>query len=638
MTSEVIRMVRKKRKKWKKYLYTRCNQDLAEYVKCAREVKKIVKKTKKNFEKKLAQNAKSNPRAFFKYLGSKKSNRERIGPLKINGECIDSNADMADALNDFFSSVFTVEDKNIVPELSPFDCAFDIGDVDFSTVKVIKKIKKLKKHSAPGSDGLRPLIFIELCDEIAIPLSMIFSLSYKTGQVPTEWKSANVSPIFKKGSKASPGNYRPVSLTSVACKLMESMIKDTIVEHLSKNKLIFSSQHGFMQKKSCLTNLLEYTEQLLDLIDSGKPVDMVYLDFAKAFDKVPHHRLKLVLTAHGIKGEILNWIVDWLTNRRQCVVLNGESSKWRPVTSGVPQGSVLGPVLFTIFINTFDIPIDSLTDILSKFADDTKVGRVVISDNDHKTMQSAIDLIMKWSREWQMDFNISKCKILHFGRSNQCKSYLMDGQPLKACSEETDIGVIISNDLKPSLQCAAAAKKANMTLGRMARAVTYRDRHVWLRLYQVYVRPQLEYAIQAWRPWLSKDINLLESVQKRAIRMTSGLKGRNYEEKLHELGMQSLEDRRTRGDAIQIWKILNNHDNVSEDTWFTRCIHNSTRDTRQSVNDLNLEHKTFNTDIRKNSFSVRGSRLWNSLPNDLRSSMKLREFKARYDEIYIHRS
>ena len=296
---------------------------------------------------------------------------------------------------------------------------------------------------------------------------------------------------------------------------------------------------------------------------------------------------------------------------------------------------MIGPVLFTIYINTFDLPIQSLTDILSKFADDTKVGKVINSDSDLLAMQSIIDSVLKWSKDWQMDFNVMKCKVVHFGRNNQNHNYTMDGQSLEASKAEKDVGVIISNDLKPSLQCAAAAKKANMTLGRMARAVSYRDRNVWLRLYQVYVRPQLEYAVQAWSPWLAKDIKLLENVQRRAVRMTSGLKGKNYEEKLLELGMQSLESRRMRGDAIQTWKILSGYDDVDEKTWFSRCYEHAARETRQSSNDLSLQHRPFKHDYHKNSYSIRATRQWNELPISIRQSKTIREFKSSYDRVFV---
>ena len=201
-------------------------------------------------------------------------------------------------------------------------------------------------------------------------LTHIFNLSMQTGDVPFAWKCANVTPVFKKGSRAKPENYQPVSLTEIPCKLMESIICDEIVEHLSSNQLIRSSQHGFLRKKSCLTNLLSFLEILTNAHEQGKSVDIVFLDFAKAFDKVPKQRLLEKIQAHGIQGNVINWIHQWLSGRKQRVVINGSHSDWSDVKSGVPQGSILGPLAFIIFINDIDCCAEMI-DVILKFADDT---------------------------------------------------------------------------------------------------------------------------------------------------------------------------------------------------------------------------------------------------------------------------
>jgi Reverse transcriptase (RNA-dependent DNA polymerase) len=287
---------------------------------------------------------------------------------------------------------------------------------------------------------------------VACPLAKVMKASLREVVVLEDWRTANVTPIFKKGTRSDPGNYRPVSLTSVTCRLMESIIKDQMVSHLDRAGLIRASQHRFVRGKSCTSNLLTFLNKVTVVIDSGEAADTIYLDFAKAFDTVPHARLRKKLKAHGIDGTLLKWIAAWLTGRKQRVVLNGKESMWEDVLSGMPQGSVLGPLLFLIFINDLNLVV-SAGDFLFKFADDTKVTRVIRSDTDRRALQDTLDKLMGWASDcWGMLFNVRKCKVMHFGRSNNRSDYTMGGSTLEKTKEEKDLGVTITDNLKAAAQ------------------------------------------------------------------------------------------------------------------------------------------------------------------------------------------
>jgi hypothetical protein len=341
----------------------------------------------------------------------KTRSRSTIGPLKDSeNKTVSEDRGMAELLNKFFSSVFTREDIRNVPSAETMD-APDLETVIVTHKLVREKIRNLRPSSAAGPDSIGPLLLQELQEELVPALVLIFRCSIQHGEVPDDWKKANVTPIFKKGAKSDPGNNRPVSLTSVCCKMLESIIRDTMMEHLLENGLLKQSQHGFMPRKSCCTNLLEFFEAATSAVDAGDPFDVVFLDFAKAFDKVPKERLLEKLRAHGVRGDILTWIRAWLTGRRQRVVLNGESSDWEDVLSGVPQGSVLGPPLFTVFIDDIDSVVDWI-DLLRKFADDTKLGNTATSPEDRERLQLALDKLCEWARTWGMELNVKKCKVI----------------------------------------------------------------------------------------------------------------------------------------------------------------------------------------------------------------------------------
>jgi hypothetical protein len=463
--------------------------------------------------------------------------------------------------------------------------------------------------------------------ELTPALVLIYRQSLRCGEVPEDWKLANVTPIFKKGKRSDPGNYRPVSLTSVCCRILESVIRDSMMDHLVKNNLLSDSQHGFMPNRSCTTNLLEFFEVVTGTVDRGDPFDIIFLDFAKAFDKVPKERLLAKLRAHGISGEPLAWIEAWLTGRKQRVVINGEESSWEEVLSGVPQGSVLGPPLFTVFINDLDDVIKCI-ELLKKFADDTKLGQTATPEGQAR-MHEALDKLCEWARTWGMQFNEKKCKVMYVGHNNTKQAYYMNGHQLERTETERDIGVSVAQNLKQEEQCKKAARTAQTVLSQLTRAFHFRDRHVFVRLYVQYVRPHLEFAVPAWSPWQEGDKEVLERVQKRAVKMISGLEGQTYEERLKEVGLLTLEERRHQADMVQAYKIVTGKDMVKSETWF-QSVTVTGRATRSADDPLNLRPQASRLETRRHFFSQRVVESWNSIPSSLKQAETVRAFKNGY--------
>ena len=283
-------------------------------------------------------------------------------------------------------------------------------------------------------------------------------------------------------------------------------------------------------------------------VHDGDAVDTIFLDFTKAFDKVPTDRLLKKVWAHGIRGPVFHWISAWLRGRQQRVVLNGEMSLWAAVLSGVPQGSVLGPLLLLIFINDLDMS-GTEAEIILKFADDTKIAQRIRNDEDRRSLQAALEGLTNWANLWGMSFNVQKCKVMHVGHANPGHDYHMSDINLASTKEERDLGVIMSTNLKPCPQCAKAARTAQMVLGQLGRAFYFRDKYVFVRLYKTNVHPNLEFAGQAWSV---ADKDILENVQRRAVRMVSGLKSAEYKERLKELDITNLEEKRHQADMMYV--------------------------------------------------------------------------------------
>ena len=630
LDKSLLSLIRQKQRLWKTYKADPSSTNHSEFKAVEKALKKKIRNAKLKFEKSLATNAKQNPKAFYAYIGSKRSNKTGVGPLEDNqGRLLSDDSEMSTLLNEYYSSVFETESVFSTPHAESYSWPA-LETVQITPLIVKEEMKRLKRHRSPGPDGIASFVLIEACEELVHPLTQIFRLSLQQSVVPDDWKVANITPIHKSGSMKLVSNYRPISLTSIVSKLLEKILKKAITKHIMENELLQSSQHGFMAKKSCLTNLLHCLEEVTSILDSGECVDILYLDFAKAFDKVQHKRLLSKLEALNIKGEILAWIKAWLSNRKHRVVLNGKQSDWCDVPCSVPQGSVLGPILFIIYINDIDGCIEDIIALLLKFADDTKVIKRITTIADNLALQDIINNLIAWAKKWQMSFNVSKCKILHLGNNNPRFVYNMEGVALTAALNEKDLGVLVDQSAKPSLQVSKAAQKGNQVLGQLLRSFKCREKSVLVKLYKTFVRPHLEYAVQAWCPYTIKDIESIEKVQKRFVRQITSITG-SYEEKLSKIGLTSLKDRRIRGDCIETFKMLRGFTNVDNSTWLTLLSRQEGPQTRLSTDPLSLETKSARLDLRKHFFSVRVPPIWNALPLPIRQSTSVNQFKNSYD-------
>jgi len=574
----------------------------------------------------LADNNRNNKRNFFRFFKARRHDTNTITSLKDNNNTlITTPRHKAQLLNTHFQSVYTHED-NQIPNMphSPFP---PIPPLDISTNGIRKLLEGLDITKSTGPDDIPAYILKTYASILAPILQAIYTQSLSSTSLPSDWLLANINPLFKTGDRTDPTNYRPISLTSIPCKIFEHILHKHIMNHLDTNNILTDSQHGFRPKRSCESQLITTFHDIPQQLDRRdiRQVDAVVLDFAKAFDKVPHKRLISKLKYYGISGPTLHWITAFLTDRTQRVLLDGSSSDSVPVYSGVPQGTVLGPLLFLLYIN--DLPLSTVNSSTRLFADDSLLFRAVKTTDDCRLLQEDLDALLRWERTWQMHFRHDKCKILRFTRSHSPIQhiYTLGDTELETVQSHKYLGIHISSNLKFNTHIDAICFKANRTLGFLRRNLHGCTQDIKHLAYNTLVRPTLEYCSTVWDPYTHRNIDRLERINTKAARFITnnytyapGITTRIKQ----QINMDFLHVRRQTHRLTLMYKITNNYIDIDPHVY----LHNANNQRTRNTHNQKYQIYHTNTDAYKHSFFPRTIRDWNRLPQHIINCTTLDSF------------
>ena len=565
-----------------------------------------------------------NKKPFWKYLRVQKQEDFGISALKSNGKMITDRKSISEILNTQFKSVFTKKTSSKIPEL-PGVTFPSIKDLKITEFGVFKLLDKIDVSKASGPDCIPGRILQNLARELAPVLHFIFEQSLNTGDLPAEWTLANVAPIFKKGSKLQAVNYRPVSLTCISCKLFEHIVCKHILGHLEDHEILTDLQHGFRSGRSCETQLITTFHDIASAYNKkGSQIDIAVLDFSKAFDTVPHDGLLSKLKHYGIDDKIWSWILNFLKQHKQRVVVDGIQSDLVTVDSGVPQGTVLGPILFLLHIN--DLP-SVISSKVRLFADDCLVYREIKNRQDQIALQKDLNLLENWGSKWGMRFNAAKCNIMRMSRKQTPIStqYELSGQVLEEVKDAKYLGVTVSDDLELTKHINAITTKANSKLSFLRRNLKGCLEKLRETAYFALVRSFLEYSATVWHPHQKYNSDKLEMVQRRAARFVKGRYGmyESVTQMLEELTWVPLSKRRENARLILFYKIINNLAMVPHS-----CLEKADGRTRKNHN-LKFRHIGYNVDPYGQSFFPKCISAWNGLAQEIAEANTLDLFKSK---------
>lgn len=623
------RLLNKKKRLFRNAKRTNAHDRWLSYNQATSAYKDAVKKAKLAFYRDtlptlLTQNVKK----FWNVVNGSKRNSVSLtdddGVAYVASEC-------CNVLNEVFSKSFS---QFCCVRLPNFDGSqfppMDPVHIDWVGVKHI--IHGLKLSSSCGVDDINSKFLKNTEVYSSIIISKLFSQSLQTGCIPRDWKVGKVTPLYKSGNRQSPLNYRPISLTSVCCKILEHIIYSQLVNFLETNSFFSSSQHGFRKSYSCETQLISFTHDLFAAIDKRSVIDCIFLDFSKAFDVVSHQLLFLKLSKLNIDHQILTWIKNFLSNRTQFVTANDCNSPFSPVNSGVPQGSVLGPLLFLIYIN--DLP-NVVNSSIKLFADDCVIYRVISNSSDTAMLQTDLDNISAWCTSWHMRLNTNKCKVMRISRSADCSNvynYHLEGLVLEKVMSYKYLGVHLTANLSWEKHIEYISNNANRMLGYLRRNFYMAPSSLKLLLYKTLVRSKLEYASSVWDPGLDYLSNTLESVQNRSARFILSDYHRNASVSSMKLSLNLplLYLRRQLSRLSLFQKIYYHNTSLKRELFCTPAYLSSRSDHANKV-----AVPFARTNLFYHSFLVKTSKEWNDLPSSIATLVYTPAFKTAVENFLV---
>lgn len=553
------------------------------------------------------------PQKFWNYLNPKNKKYSTMSP--------EESRDRANLFNKYFHSVFTT-DNDIPPPLE-IHGVNPIEPLRINEAGIFDLLLKTKIKKQPGPDNIPNEFLTRYTEWVTKYLFIIFNMSLTKSSLPNDWKIAQVIPIHKSGSEADVANYRPISLTSTICKIFEHIILKHITTYLENENILTPSQHGFRKGLSTVTQLTELIHELSSAIDHQKQIDLISLDFSKAFDRVSHQKLMEKLQVTIGKGPITNWIRAYLTKRTQFVKIDQQTSELTEVTSGVPQGGVLAPILFLIFIN--DLP-QSIGTNIKLFADDCIIYKEINSPSDHMVLSNALLSVSDWCTKWQMTLNVKKSALLRITRRQNISNfaYTIGGTQLTSLKQHKYLGLVISSDLRWEAHVNYVTSSALKRLFFLKRRLQSAPPQTKLLAYKTFIRPTIEYANLVWFPATNNLIKKLESVQRKAVRFIYNKYSLldSPTELIAKAGLLTLRNRAQLSRLKMLFQLIHKQLNIDS----SRFI--SILETRQSrhKHPLTLQKYRFNSNCFRYSFFPQSIREWNRLPGCIINSKDLNTF------------